>query len=154
MNKSRDIILLTKVHIIKAMVFPVVMYGCESWTIKNTKCQSIGASVSASVPPMNIQGWFPLGLTGLISWLSKETLKSLLQHHNSKASILWHLVFFMVQLSHPYMTTGKLIALTIWTFVGKVMSLPFNPLPPPRFGIPVCKDERASPGADAVGDVA
>ena len=47
------------------------------------------------------------------------TLKSLLQHHSSKASILWHLAFFMVQLSHPYMTTGKTIALTSWTFVGK-----------------------------------
>ena len=51
------------------------------------------------------------------------TLKSLLQHHSSKASILWCSVFFMVQLSHPYMTTGKTIALSRWTFVGKVMSL-------------------------------
>ena len=51
------------------------------------------------------------------------TLKSLLQHHSSKASILWHSTFFMVQLSHPYMTTGKTIALTKWTFVGKIMSL-------------------------------
>ena len=49
------------------------------------------------------------------------TLKSLLQHHSSKASILWHSAFFMVQLSHPYMTTGKTIALTRWTFVGKVI---------------------------------
>ena len=56
------------------------------------------------------------------------TLKSLLQHHNSKPSILWHSAFFMVQLSHPYITTGKTIALTIWTFVGKVMSLIFNML--------------------------
>ena len=56
------------------------------------------------------------------------TLKSLLQHHSSKASILWHSAFFIVQLSHPYMTTGKTIALTRWTFVGKVMSLPFNML--------------------------
>ena len=56
------------------------------------------------------------------------TLKSLLQHHNSKASILQHLAFFMVQLSHPYMTTGKTIALTRWTFVCKVMSLLFNTL--------------------------
>ena len=54
------------------------------------------------------------------------TLKSLLQHHCSKASILRHSAFFMVQLSHPYMTTGKTIALTRWTFVGKVMSLLFN----------------------------
>jgi len=54
------------------------------------------------------------------------TLKSLLQHHSSKASILWHSAFFIVQLSHPYMTAGKTIALTRWTFVGKVMSLLFN----------------------------
>ena len=56
------------------------------------------------------------------------TRKSLLQHHSSKASVLWRSAFFMVQLSHPYMTTGKTIALTIWTFVGKVMSLLFNML--------------------------
>ena len=56
------------------------------------------------------------------------TLKSFLQHHNSKASVLWLSAFFMVQLSHPYMTTGKTIALTRWTFVGKVMSLLFNML--------------------------
>ena len=54
------------------------------------------------------------------------TLKSLLQHHSSKASILQLSAFFIVQLSHPYLTTGKIIALTIWTFVGKVMSLLFN----------------------------
>ena len=73
---------------------------------------------------------------GLISfrmdWLDllavQETLKSLLQHHSSKASILWHPAFFIVQLSHPYMTTGKTIALTIWTFACKVMSLLFNTL--------------------------
>ena len=56
------------------------------------------------------------------------TLRSLLQHHSSKASILWCSAFFMVQLSHPYMTTGKTIALTIQTLVGKVMSLLFNML--------------------------
>ena len=56
------------------------------------------------------------------------TLKSLLQHHSSKASILWHSDFFIVQLSHSYMTTGKNIALTRWTFVGKVMSLLLNML--------------------------
>ena len=168
--------------------------------------QSIGTSASASVPPMNIQGWFPLGLTGLtpcspssllqhhsllkhklhslqlstsclllhsafssirvfsnelvlpIRWpkywsfsfnisLSNEysglisirvywldllavqgTLKSLLRHHSSKASIHQHSAFFIVQLSHPYMTTGKIIALTRRTFVSKVMSLLFNKL--------------------------
>ena len=73
---------------------------------------------------------------GLISfrmdWLDllavQGTLKRLLQHHSSKASILQHSAFFIVQLSHPYMTTGKTIALTIWAFVGKVMSLFFNML--------------------------
>ena len=60
-------------------------------------------------------------------------LKSLLQHHSSKASIIWHSAFFIVQFSHTYMTTGKTIALTRWTFVGKVMSLLFKMLP--RFGI-------------------
>ena len=63
-------------------------------------------------PPLRVQG----------------TLKSLLQHHNSKSSILWHPAFFMVQLSHLYMTTGKTIALTVWTFVSKVMSVFFNKL--------------------------
>ena len=66
--------------------------------------RSIGAS--ASVLPMNIRDWFPLGVACLIS------LKNLLQHHSSKASIPWFSAFFMVQLSHPYMTTGKTIALT------------------------------------------
>ena len=56
------------------------------------------------------------------------TLKSLLQHHSSKASLLWHSAFFIVQLSHPYMTTGKTIALTRRTFVGEVMSLLSNKL--------------------------
>ena len=56
------------------------------------------------------------------------TLNSLLQHHSPKTSILQHSVFFIVQLSHPYMTTGKAIALTRWTFVGKVVSLLFNKL--------------------------
>ena len=74
--------------------------------------QSIGASASASVLPMNIQGWFPLRLTGWISLQSKGTRESLLQHHSSKASILQCSAFFTVQLSHPYMTTGKTGALT------------------------------------------
>ena len=86
--------------------------------------QSIGAS--ASVLPVNIQGWFPLGLTGWISLLSKGLSKSLPQHHSSKASILRHSAFFTVQLSQPYMTTGKTIALTRWICVDKVMSLLFN----------------------------
>ena len=83
--------------------------------------QSIGVSASASVLPVNIQDWFPLGWTGLISLQFKRLFKSLLQYHSSKASILRYSAFFIVQLSHPYMTTGKIIALTRWTFVDKVM---------------------------------
>ena len=79
---------------------------------------------------------FQLQYSGLISfrinWLDllavQGTLKSLLQHHSSKASVLWHSTFFTVQLSHSYMTTGKPIALTRWTSVGKVMSLLFKML--------------------------
>ena len=100
--------------------------------------QSIGASAWALVHPMNIQGWSPLGLTGLrIDWFDlsavQGTLKSLHQHHNLKASILWFSTFFMVQLSYQYMTTRKTIPLTIWTFVDKVMCLLFNT--PSRFVI-------------------
>ena len=88
-------------------------------------CQSIGVSASTSVFPMN---------PGLISfrkdWLDllavQGTLKNLLQHHSSKASILQHSAFFTVQLSHPYMTTGKTIALIRRSLVDKVMSLLLN----------------------------
>ena len=84
-------------------------------------------SFSFSISPSNEHP----GLISLrIDWLDllavQGTLKSLLQHHTSKASILWHSAFFTVQLSHPYMTTGKTIALTRWTFFGKVISLLFN----------------------------
>ena len=86
-------------------------------------------SFSFSISPSN-------EYSGLISfrmdWLDflavQGTLKSLLQHHGSKASILWCSAFFTVQLSHPYMTTGKTIVLTRWTFLGKIMSLLFNML--------------------------
>ena len=72
------------------------------------------------------------GLIFRMDWLDllavQGTLKSLLQHHSSKASIFQHSAFFIVQLSHPYMTIGQTVALTRWTFVGKVMSLLFNML--------------------------
>ena len=90
--------------------------------------QSTGVSASVSVLPMNIQNWSPIRLTGLISLQPKGTLKSLHDHHSSKASILWCSAFFIVQLSHPCMSTRKTIALTTWIFVGKVMSLLFNML--------------------------
>ena len=89
--------------------------------------QNIGALASASVFPMNIQEWFPLGLTGLIS-LQTKGLSRVLQHHSSKASLLWHPAFFMVQLADPNMTAGKTIALTRHIFVGKIMPLFSNML--------------------------
>ena len=83
--------------------------------------QSFGASISASSLPVNIQDWFHLPAV-------QRTLKSLLQHHSLKPSILQHSALFMVQVSRLYMTTGKTIALTIQTFVSKVMTLIFNVL--------------------------
>ena len=88
--------------------------------------QSTGVSASASVLPVNTRDWSPLGWTGWISLQSKGLSRVFFQHHSSKSSILWHSTFFTVQLSHPYMTTGKTIALTRQTFVGKVMSLHLN----------------------------
>ena len=89
--------------------------------------QSIGASASTLVLPMNT--WV---VSFRIDWFDllaiQGTLKSLLHHHSSKASILQCSAFFIVQLSHPSMTTGKTIALARWAFVGKVMSLLFNML--------------------------
>ena len=82
----------------------------------------LGIGVSASVLPMNIQGWFPVRVDWFDLLAVQETLKSL-QHHISKASIHWCSAFFIVQLSDPYMTTEKMIALIMWTFVSKVMSL-------------------------------
>ena len=86
-------------------------------------------SFSFSISPSNE---YPGLISFRMDWLDllavQGTLKSLLQQHNTKASILWHSAFFIVQLSHLYMTTGKTIALTRWTFVGKVMSLLLNTL--------------------------
>ena len=91
--------------------------------------QNTGVSALTSVLLMNTQDPFPLGWTDWLYLLVVQvTLKSLLQHHSSKASILWHSAFFTVHLSHPYKTAGKTIALTRWTFAGKVMSLLFNML--------------------------
>ena len=89
--------------------------------------QSIGASVSIS-HSNEYSGLISFRIDWLDLLAGQGTLKSLLQHHSSKAPILWYSAFFMVQLSHPCMTIGKTIALTRWTFVGKVMSLLFNML--------------------------
>ena len=86
-------------------------------------------SFSFSISPSNE---YPGLISFRMDWLDllevQGTLKSLLQHHSSKASILWHSIFFMVQLSHPFRTPGKTIALTRWTFIGKVMFLLFKML--------------------------
>ena len=148
--KSRDITLSTKVRLFKAMVFPVVMYGYESWTVQKTECgridtfelwcwrrlfrvswtekrsnQSILKEIS---PECSSEGLISFRMDLLDLLAVQGTLKSLLQHHSSKASIPQRSAFFTVQLSHPYMTTGKTIALTRRTLVGKVMSLLLNVL--------------------------
>ena len=138
--KSTDIILPTKIRLVKAIVFPVVMYGYESWSIKKAECWRIDAfelwcwSFNFSISPSNeYSGQISLQIDWLDLLAVQGTLKSLLQHHSMEASILWCSDFFMVQLSHSYMTTGKNIALIIWIFVGKVMSLLFYMLS--RFAI-------------------
>ena len=116
---------------------PLFLLPSVSPSIRVFSCESVLHirwpkywSFSLNISPSNEHS----GLISLrMEWLDllavQGTLKSLLQHHSSKASILQSSAFFIVQLSHPYMTTGKTIALTRWTFVGKVMSLLFNILP-------------------------
>ena len=90
--------------------------------------QNIGISASASVLPMNIQDWFPWGLTDLMSFQAKGLSRVFSNNIVQKHQFFGGQLSFIVQLSHPYMTTGKTIALTRWTFVCKVMSLLFNML--------------------------
>ena len=90
--------------------------------------QSIGVSSFSISPSNEYSGLISFRIDWLDLLVVQGTLKSFLQHHISIASILWHSAFLMVQLSHPYMTTGKTIALTRWIFVGKVMSLLFSML--------------------------
>ena len=88
-----------------------------------------GWSFSFSISPSNEYSGLISFRTDWFDLLAVEgTLKSLLQHHSLETSVLWHSAFFMVQLSHMYMTTGKTIALTIWHFVSKITSLLFNKL--------------------------
>ena len=90
------------------------------------KCWSFSFSIS---PSNEYSGLISFRMDWFDLLAVPGTLKSLLQHHSLKGSILWHSAFFMVQLSHPYMTTGKTIALIRWTSVNKVMSLFYNTLP-------------------------
>ena len=108
-------------------IFPSIRVFSEEsvFHIRWPKCWSFSVSTS---PSREYSGLISFGMDWLDLLAVQGTLRSLLQHHSSKASILQCSAFFMVQLSHPYMTTVKTIALTIWTFVGKVLSLLFNML--------------------------
>ena len=108
-------------------IFPSIrVFSNESvLCIRWPKYWSFSSSIN---PSKEYSGLISFRIDWFDHFAVQGTLKSLLQHHSSKASILWHSVCFMVQLSHPYMTTGKTIALTRWTFVCKVMSLLFNML--------------------------
>ena len=106
------------------LLLPLIFLSISAFSNESALCTRWPqyCSFSFSISPSNEYSEFPLRLTGLISLQSKG-LKSLLQNHSSKASVLWCPAFFMVQLSHPYMTTGKTVVLTVQTFVSKVMSL-------------------------------
>ena len=107
-------------------IFPSIrVFSNESVLVRWPKYWSFSLSIS---PSNEHPGLISFRMDWLDLLAVPGTLKSLLQHHSSKASILLHSAVFTVQLSHPYMTTGKTIALTRWTFVGKVMSLLFNML--------------------------
>ena len=105
-------------------IFPSIrVYSNESaFNIRWTKYCTFSFNISPSNEHSGLI-FFRMDCLDLLA--VQRTFVSLLQHHSSKASILWHSTFFIVQLSHPYMTTGKTIALTRWTFVDKVMSLLF-----------------------------
>ena len=124
MMPSYHFILYCPLPLLPSMFLSIrVFYNESAFHIRWPKYWSFGISPSNEYSEL---------ISFRMDWLDllvvQGTLKSLLQHHNLKASILRHLAFFMVQLSHPCMTTGKTIALTRWTFVGKVMSLLLNML--------------------------
>ena len=108
-------------------IFPIIRdFSNESSVhIRRPKYWSFNFSIS---PSNEYSGLISFRVDWFDFLAIQGTLRSLLQHHSSKASILWHSAFFMVQLSQPYVTTGKTIALTIWTLVGRVMPLLFNTL--------------------------
>ena len=122
---SNHLILCCPLLLLPSIFHKIRVFSSQSALhFKWPKYYSFSFSISHS---NEYSGQFPLGLIGLIS-IVQGILKSLLQHRISKASILRHSAFFMAQLSHPYLTTGKTIALTRQTFVGKVMSLFFKML--------------------------
>ena len=126
MMPSSHLILCCPLFLLPSIFPSIRVFSSES--VLHIRCPKYW-SFSFNISPSNEY----LGLISFrIDWFNllavQGTLKSLLQYHSSKASILWRSAFFMIRLSHPYMTPGKTIALTRWTFVGKVMSLLLNML--------------------------
>ena len=124
---ASNYLILCHPHLLLSSIFPSIRVFSNELAlhIRWPKYWSFSFSISPSNEHPGLIS-FRMDWLGLLA--DQGTLKSLLQHHSSKASILQHSAFFIVQLSHPYMTTGKTIALTTWTFVDKVMSLLFNML--------------------------
>ena len=108
-------------------IFPSIR-GFSSELVLHIRWPKYWSSSFSNSLPGNIQGWFPLRLTGLISLQVQGTLKSLLQHHSLKAPVLWCSALFMIQFLNPYITSGKTTALTVQILVGKVLSLLFTTL--------------------------
>ena len=123
---SNHLILYRPLLLLPSIFLSISVFSNESvLCIRWPKYWSFSLSIS---PSKEYSGLISFRIDWLDLFAVQGTLKSLFQHHSSKASILQHSAVFIVQLSHPYMTTGKTIALTRWTFVGKVMSLIFNKL--------------------------
>ena len=123
---SNHLILCCPLLLLPSIFHSIRVFFSESVLLSGG--QSIGSFSLSNSPSNEHPGLISFRMDWLDLLAVQGTLKSLLQHHNSKASVLWHSAFFIVQLSHPYMTTGKTIALTGRTFVDKVMSLLFNML--------------------------
>ena len=123
---SSHLILCRPLLLLPLIIPSIRVFSSESaLCIKWPKCWSFSFNIS---PSNEHPGLISFGMDWLDLLAVQGTLKSLLQHHSSKASILQHSAFFILQLSHPYMTTGKTVSLTRQTFVGKVMDLLFNML--------------------------
>ena len=120
-------LILCRPLLLPPSIFPSIRVFSKEWVLCNRwpKYWSFSFSIS---PSNECSGLISFRMDRLDLIAVQGTLRSLLQHHSSKASILWHSAFFIVQLSYPYMTTGKTIALTRWTFAYKVMSLLFKML--------------------------
>ena len=123
---SKHLILCCPLLLLPSILLSIRVFSNESAV--HIRCRKYWSFSFSFSPSNEYSGSISFRIDSFDLLAVQETLKSLLQHHSSKASILWHSAFFMVQLSHPYMTNGKTIALTRWTFVGKVMSLLFNML--------------------------